>query len=116
MKRWIINAITLIGVVALLFYLRRGFLKGEVGYKEEKAKLISGKIARVYKPSDEKIIHIVFLDSTEYSPSFYGMNDLIEAGDSLVKPSGSYRYIIYKQGRIKDSVVFQGANRFYDAN
>lgn len=90
----------------------RGYKLGKKELDEEKVRKISGKVIKVFKPENDKIIHIMLSGGLEYAPSFFGLNSIIEVGDSIYKAPNSFKFIIYKKN-MHDSTIYIGTNRFY---
>lgn len=114
MQKILISLIGLIiGVVISFIWIYRGYKIGGDEWEIEKEKEIKGKVARMYKPETEKVYHIYFADGSEYIPSFWGLDEKIEIGDSIYKAKGSYRLIIFKKCDLQDTLMFEGGNNFY---
>ena len=99
--------------IIIIVWVIRGYKMGRMEIGEEKKKEINGKVVKIYKPEDAKIINIIFSNGIEYAPSFFGLNNLVEVGDSIYKPSNSLKFLIYKKGIINDSISFEANNNFY---
>lgn len=97
MKKQIKNYILISIFIISLVWIFRGYKIGEIEYENQKKEEIIGKIVKIYKPNDEKIIHIVFSDGKEYMPIFFQLNDLVQIGDSLIKKANTLRFVIYKK-------------------
>ena len=113
MRRQIAFIYAFIFIATVIFLLFRGYRMGRKEIDLEIKKEISGKILKIFIPTDEKIIHIIFSNGTEYAPSFFGLNNIVEVGDSICKPFNSLKFKIYKKGIIQDSISYEATNRFY---
>lgn len=96
-----------------MLWIYRGFIIGWDNWNSEKEKEISGKVKRMIRPETEKNYHIYFEDGSKYVLSFWELNELIEPGDSIFKPKGSYRFEIYKSLNKIDTIIFEGKSNFY---
>lgn len=105
--------IFLIAIIICMLWIYRGFIIGWDNWNSEKEKEISGKVKRMIRPETEKNYHIYFEDGSKYVLSFWELNELIEPGDSIFKPKGSYRFEIYKSLNKIDTIIFEGKSNFY---